>query len=67
MARILLRTKRITRCEPLYREALQRQQVWRISDRALGPDHPKTLQILVERGLNMMGMGPERAPCEWPR
>ena len=34
---------------------------WRINDRALGPHHPKTLQILVERGLNMMGMGPARA------
>jgi len=36
-------------------------QAWRISDRALGPGHPKTLQYLTERGLNLMGMGKHRA------
>lgn len=37
------------------------EQAWRITDRALGPDHPKTLQYLVERGTCLMGQGPERA------
>lgn len=40
-------------------EALE--MAWRISDRALGPGHPKTLQYLTERGLNLIGMGKERA------
>lgn len=37
------------------------EQAWRITDRALGPDHPKTLQYLVERATCIMGQGPQRA------
>lgn len=33
----------------------------RLTERALGSDHPKTLQYLTERGVNLMGLGPDRA------